>query len=382
MVKIDPNRDEMIEQDSILFVSNGNIQDVKLIAYGQDVTLINGQRISRDTTWTASKPVLIYDYAWVDSLVTLTVEAGTKVYFHRRSSLLVFGSLKVNGDINNRVLFTGDRLEPSYGDVAGQWGYYMQNDRGETTSIFGGIHLFESSVNNEIHNADIKNSIIGLQVAASQITSTPNVILKNTNIENSQVAGLYALGAYIVAENCVFANSGKYNAGCMIGGQYSFTHCTMANYWVGNRQVPQLAFNNYTYSEGGVYGRELNAYFGNCIIYGAREKEIEIDRVDGISMNLTFDNCLIKYSDTTALKKQGVFVDNMFNTGEKEKIFKYTKSPYDYELDTLSPAINKGKASIADRVPYDQLGVSRLNDGKPDVGAYERIETQTESGRR
>jgi hypothetical protein len=378
IVKIDPNRDEMIEQDSIVFISNGNIQDVKLIAYGQDVTLINGQRILNDTVWTPHKPILIYDYAWLDSSATLIVEAGTKVYFHKKASLLVFGSLKINGDINNRVLFTGDRLEPYYNDVAGQWGYYIQNEKGETTSIFGGIHLFESSRNNEIYNADIKNSIIGLQVSSSEITSTPTVILKNTNIENSQVAGLYALGAYIEAENCVFANSGKYNVGCMIGGKYSFIHCTMANYWVGNRQVPQLMFNNYSYSGTGesaqLYARELDAYFGNCIIYGSRENEIGIDKIDAAPINLEFNNCMIKYGDTTTLKQQGLFVDNLFNKGEKDKIFKNTKSPYDYELDTLSPAMNKGKISIAERVPYDQLGVSRLDDGKPDIGAYERVE--------
>ena len=296
-VTIDPNHDEMIEQDSVVFMSNGNIQDVDLISYGQDITLINGQILENDTTWTALKPVLIYNSALVDTLATLTIQAGTKVYFHRGASLFIQGTIKVNGETSNRVLFTGDRLESYYEEIAGQWGSFLQDDYGNTTGIFGGIRLGPGSRYNEIYNADIKNAIIGLEVDSCVTPGIPTLIIKNSNIENSKIVGLYALGSHIDAENCVFANSGQYNVACIIGGEYSFIHCTLANYWTGNRQTPQLILNNYyDYGDNQRSYRDLtNAYFANCIIYGSRDDEFALDLDVDAAANFRFENCLIKY---------------------------------------------------------------------------------------
>jgi hypothetical protein len=376
-VTIDPGRDEMIEEDSVMFVTNGNVQNVKLVSFGQDITLINGQYILNDTTWSANKPVLIYNSALVEENVTLTVLPGTKVYFHRGSSLLIKGTLKVNGDIANRVLFTGDRLESYYEEIAGQWGAFLEDNYGNTTRIFGGIHLAPGSKNSEIYNADIKNAIIGLQVDSCVTPGTPTVKLKNTNIENSKIVGLYAQGATIEAENCVFANSGQFNIACVLGGDYSFIHCTLANYWIGNRQTPQLILNNYyTYIDANnvtqVSYRDLNnAYFGNCIIYGSRDDELELDLATDALANFRFDNCLIKYKTPSDFEGSDFFIDNIFNSNPK---FKETISPFDYELDTLSAAKDTGKVSISVLVPLDQNGISRLADGKPDLGAFEREE--------
>lgn len=376
-VTIDPNRDEMIEKDSIIFISNGNVQNVKLIAYGQDITLINGRYISNDTTWTSAKPVVIYNSALVEEDITLTVMPGTKVYMHRGSSLFIGGTLKVLGETNNRVLFTGDRLEDYYSEIAGQWGAYLEDGYGNTTRIFGGIHLMSGSHDNQIFNADIKNAIIGLQVDSCVTPGVPTVRLKNTNIENSKIAGLYALGAYIEAENCVFANSGQYNVACIIGGQYSFIHCTMANYWIGNRQTPQLILNNYyQYRDGNgniqtSYRDLVDAYFGNCIIYGSRDNELELDLSVDAMANFRFDNCLIKYKEYSDLESSDFFIDNIWNESPK---FMETVNPFDYQLDTLSPAKDTGKQSIGNIVPLDQSGNNRILDGHPDLGAFERQE--------
>lgn len=376
-VTIDPGKDEMIEQDSVVFISNGNRQDVKLVSFGQDITLINGQYISNDTTWTAEKPVLIYNSALVEDNVVLTILPGTRVFFHRGSSLFVRGTLKAYGDVSNRILFTCDRLEEYYSEVAGQWGAFTEDNNGNTTGIYGGIHLLAGSQNSEILNSDIKNGIIGLQVDSCVTPGVPTVKLKNTNIENSKIIGLYALGATIDAENCVFANSGQYNVACIIGGEYSFIHCTLANYWIGNRQTPQLILNNYYgYTDGNgndqISYRDLtNAYFGNCIIYGSREDELELDLATGAMANFRFDNCLIKYSNPSELEGSDFFIDNIFNENPK---FVETTSPYDYQLDTLSPAKDAGKLSIGNLVPSDQNGNNRIVDEKPDLGAFERQE--------
>lgn len=375
-VTIDPSADDLLEIDSVVFLSNSNVQDVKLVAFGQNVTLINGRYILNDTTWTAEKPILIYNSALIDTFTTVTIMPGAKIYFHRGSSLFVKGTIKALGEVDNRIVFTGDRLEPYYSEIAGQWGAFLSDNNGNTVGIFGGIHLLAGSRNSVLKNVDIKNAIIGLQVDSCVTPGTPTVKLINTKIENSKIIGLYALGANIEAENCVFANSGQYNVACLIGGNYRFIHCTMANYWVGNRRTPQLILNNYyTYKNNSgstiVSYRDLtDAYFGNCIIYGSRENELQLDFVEGAMANFRFDNCLIRSKEFQNISSD-FFIDNIWNENPK---FKSVSKPFDYSLDTLSPAKDKAKISISNLVPLDISGNNRLSDGKPDLGAFERIE--------
>ncbi len=375
-VTIDPSTDDLLEIDSVVFLSNSNVQDVKLVAFGQNVTLINGRYIINDTTWTAEKPILIYNSALIDTFTTVTIMPGAKIYFHRGSSLFVKGTIKAHGEVDNRIVFTGDRLEPYYSDIAGQWGAFLTDNYGNTIGIFGGIHLLAGSRNSVLKNVDIKNAIIGLQVDSCVTPGIPTVKLINTKIENSKIIGLYALGSHIEAENCVFANSGQYNVACLIGGNYRFIHCTMANYWVGNRRTPQLILNNYyTYKNSSgntvVSYRDLtDAYFGNCIIYGSRENELQLDFVEGAMANFRFDNCLIRSKEFQNILSD-FFIDNIWNENPK---FKSISKPYNYSLDTLSPAKDKAKISISNLVPLDISGNNRLSDGKPDLGAFERIE--------
>ena len=111
-VTIDPNGQNlpMVVQDSIEFTTNANIQDIKLIAYGQDFVPIRGENLGT-TTWTSEKPYLVYDYAYVDSSSVLTIEPGTKVYFHKGAGLYVKGSVEANGTFQQPIVFLSDRLE-------------------------------------------------------------------------------------------------------------------------------------------------------------------------------------------------------------------------------------------------------------------------------
>ena len=96
-VTIDPfgANNPMIVKDSIVFMTNGNYQDIKLIAFGQDIHLINGEIIETQD-WIADKPYLIYNSMAIDSGHILTISEGTKVYLHDRSSLIVWVQLIVN----------------------------------------------------------------------------------------------------------------------------------------------------------------------------------------------------------------------------------------------------------------------------------------------
>ena len=51
-VTIDPNNvnSPLLVADSIVFTTNGNVQDVKLVAWGQDVNLVNAKTFESDST--------------------------------------------------------------------------------------------------------------------------------------------------------------------------------------------------------------------------------------------------------------------------------------------------------------------------------------------
>jgi hypothetical protein len=117
---LDPNNSSgiLLQEDSIVFITNNNVQDINLVAWGQDVHILRDTVINTQT-WTALKPYLIIGEVRLDSAQILNIDPGVKVYFHRDSYLYIWGTIIVNGTKENPVSFTGDRLEKLYDDVPG-----------------------------------------------------------------------------------------------------------------------------------------------------------------------------------------------------------------------------------------------------------------------
>ncbi|MGC9338094.1 MAG: hypothetical protein ACP5EQ_08460, partial [Candidatus Cloacimonadia bacterium] len=117
---LDPNNNDQIllQQDSVVTETNGNIQDIDLVAWGQDVHLLR-EEILTTQTWVNDKPYLIIDYVIVDSLEILTLDPGVRVYLHRDALFAIGGTLIANGEKDMPVTFSGDRLEELYEDVPG-----------------------------------------------------------------------------------------------------------------------------------------------------------------------------------------------------------------------------------------------------------------------
>jgi len=364
-VTVDPNglNLPLVIQDSVVFVTNTNVQDIDLVAWGQDAHFINGEYVETGT-WINDKPYVVYNSMAVDSLQTLTIEAGTQIHFHRNSALFVYGTLIVNGSMDEPVVFQGDRLEEMYDDIPGQWGY---------------IHIlgYYGSKDNVINYAEIKNATLGILVD-SVFNDNPTLKISNSKIENMTYAGIYAQGAEIYATNCVIANCGQYAVGLVIGGSYEFYHCTIANYWgFSNRVTPSVVLNNYYIDVNENYQvRDLEkATFGNCIIYGNRENELVLDKYpygDEGEFNYLFDHCFLRF-DLEDLDTTDGFFNNIYLNEDPGFLSVYD---YDYQLDTIdATAKDKGSETIIlsnmTDLQYDINQVNRLNDEGPDPGAYE-----------
>ena len=356
-VHIKTDQDALLEQDSIVFMTNGNLQDIKLLAWGQDVHLINGE-IIKTSTWLNDKPYLVYNSMLVDSNEILSINAGARVYFHRGSRMYVAGTLQINGTFDQPVILQGDRLEQVYSDVPGQW---------------EGIWLMNGSKHNSIKWSEIKNAIIGIQVDTLADVNVPTLSIHDTKIEHMSFAGIYAQGSTILATNCLIADCGFYNLALTIGGSYDFYHCTFANYWQNSfRNTPSLVLNNYYTYQNTVIIRDLiHAGFYNCLIYGDRENEIFIDsyQAQGL-MHYEFDYCLLKYTADAG------FDINKLNAciANKDPLF-LDKDKYIFSTDTLSPAIDKASRVKLDLFPsllnFDLKNKSRIIDNAPDIGAFE-----------
>ena len=362
-VTLDPNNADslLMIKDSIVFITNGNIQDVDLVAWGQDVHFING-KIIQSETWINDKPYLVFNSMLVDTNEILTIEEGVTVHFHRDSRLFVAGTLIVNGTMDNPVTFQGDRLEQLYKDIPGQW---------------DGLWLLPGSHDNRINYAVIKNGIIGIESDTLASITEPTLDISNSIILNMSSVGILGLGTTIKASNCVIGKCGQFALALLIGGSYEFYQCTIANYWGGyestSRSNPSVALNNYYEDINGNYQvRPIeNAVFGNCIIYGNRESEFEIDSFPNTVINYELNHCVTRIDPEKFNLNDQTHFKTIFNN-EDPKFVSYETD--NYQLDTLSAAKDRGLLDYTLLYSYDLLGISRLDDAGPDIGAYERVE--------
>ncbi len=365
-VTIDPSGQNLplVVKDSIEFVTNSNRQDVDLVAWGQDFKLIK-REILKTTTWTSEKPYLVYNYVYVDSLATLTIEPGTKIYFHKDAGLYVKGRVIANGTLENPILLHGDRLEDVYANVPDQW---------------NGVLLYSGSKNNELENVEIKNANIGLQVGNIEDEGFATVALNNVKIQNMAYAGVFAMKSDIQASNCLITNCGFYAVALLVGGNYEFNHSTIANYWGGYgfkaRSTPSLLIQNFLTIKKEIptyIGDLAKADFGNCIITGnvIDGNELWLNKSSEALFNYKFDRCILQVADTFKTSNPDHFV-NILKGVDPQFVDPYKK--FNFELDTLSKAKDAANRTISKLYPTDLKGRDRFFDNGPDIGALERQE--------
>ncbi|WP_456438697.1 right-handed parallel beta-helix repeat-containing protein [Psychroserpens sp.] len=395
---------QFLDTDAIEFDSGNNLQKVELVTLIKDAififpdrdnttnvietltfdvdgdgmpdeTTLQGRFLEDDElTFTNEKPYVIYGFAAVDEGDVLTIEAGARVHFHANSGLLVTNnaSLKVNGALSddqelleNEVIFEGDRLEPLYENIPGQWST---------------IYLFDGSVNNEINYATIKNSTIGVLCELDQDAPNNKLTITNSQIYNSSNFGILARASSVRGENLVINNSGQSSFAGTIGGKYNFTHCTFANYWnTSFRQFPSVLLNNFVINaDNSVTTNNLEeANFNNCIIYGNDNAEIDISGESSSDLVFKFTDCLIRFEVS----------QNPFNFNDGINFERITlnqnpgfKSPFenDLRLDESSQARGIGNSIFTNQVLFDILGVQRpiTPEFASDLGAYQFVPSE------
>lgn len=359
-VNINPNASNLpfIVQDSIQVSYNGNNRFVQLQAFGQNAVFLRNQKIVGNVTWNNTLPYVILGGLQVDTTATLTIPKGTRIYLHADAPFIVDGTLIATGEKydSTRVVFRGDRLDVPYRDYPAAW---------------PGILFRGQSKNNVLQYTTIKNAYQGIIADGPSINASPKVQLQECIIDNAYDAGVLGINSSITARNCLISNCGN-NIGFVLGGNYSFTHCTAAsfsNLYIVH-QTPVLVATNYLKQNNNTFlTGNLNAAFTNCIFwgqFGAVDDEVVADKIGTNTFNVTLTNCLYNLKNslnplitsTGGLLNQVPLFDSV-NTGAQF---------YNFRLKTGSPAINSG---VSAGVSIDLDGNPRPV-GIPDRGCFEK----------
>lgn len=382
----DANPDDFLYEDNIEFDSGTNLQKVTLLTLVKDAVFLYPKRLNNNKTetvtfdntelngfyldendpfngnelhFTNQKSYVIYGYATVPEGKKVIFDAGSRVYFHANSGLIVpqSASLECNGSISttnkqeNEVIFEGDRQEADYTNIPGQWAT---------------IWLRDGSTNHNINHLTIKNATVGLKIDGhDQSTFT----IKNSQIYNSSNYGILAQNTKIAGENIVINSAGKAALACTYGGNYLFTHCTFNNYWNSSRQTA-LTLSNYKTTANPEIMALTQATFNNCIIYGAYSNELNLDKNTSALFEYQFNNCLLK-SDTNNSNPLYNFNDNSHYKNniinQNPRFFDISKNKLN--IDNTSAAFAKGNPAYL--IPLDINGKTRTT--PPDLGAYQSM---------
>lgn len=371
-------------EDHIVFNTNGSEQRVLLAAWGQDAHFFhpdraiqgfppfsiiaggqdeNGNTICETVTWVNDKPYVIYGYAVVDSCSTLNIAPGVRVYVHGGGGLWVYrwGRIAAEGTLEEPIVFQSDRLEPMYAELPGQWDRIWINEG-------------PAGNDNRLVNVLIKNALVGVQCETFplnplQPTSEAKLVLNNVRIRNCSAAGILSRNYAIVSNNLLVGDCGQHSIALTGGGNYSFNHTTVANFWDYEvRQTPAFIMTNTTVDiNGTLQVRSIEqSTFQNGIIHGSNNNEFLVEVDDAAPVDYRFQYFLLRTDQSTS--NTAHFGPELFRNQDpgfastEERNFRLTQTSY---------ARNRGTSSGIEAV-QDLVGNTRNCDGEGfDLGAYE-----------
>ena len=354
-VNINPNAGNLpfIVKDSIQILFNGNTRFVQLEAFGQNANFLRNRIIKGNITWPNNLPYVILGSLQVDTNASLTISRGCKIYSHANAPFIVDGTLIINGTVNEKVVFTGDRLDEDYRNLPASW---------------PGIYFRSSSKNNVLTFTTIKNAYQAIVAENPSGNANPKITLQQCIVENAYDAGLFCVNSSLQASNSLISNCGK-NVTIILGGTYTFTNCTVAAYSsLISHKNPVLTVSNYAMQNGVAVTANLSAAFRNTIFWGESGlvgNEVVVEKRGANTFNVLFDRCLYKAATdpassviTSPVKNQ----DPMFDSVDIPRRY------YDFHISKNSPAINKGAATGF----LKDLDDNPRNNGLPDIGCYEK----------
>lgn len=375
----------LVLEDHILFNTNGNEQQVLLVAWGQDAHFFfpdraiqgfppfsiiageddQGNTICETVTWPNDKPYVIYGYAVVDSCSTLRIDPGVRVHVHGGGGLWIYrwGRILAEGTVEQPITFQSDRLEPLYAELPGQWDRIWIND-----GPAGQDHLLQNVV--------VKNALVGIQCETWPLipdapTSAARLNLNNVQVRNCSAAGILSRNYRITSNNLLVGDCGQYSVALTGGGEYKFYHSTIANFWDYEiRQTPAFIMTN-TYGDitGAVQVRAIeNSEFLNGIIHGSNPNEFQLEFNDAVPPQVTFDRMMLRTDQNTSDPVRFPFQDRIHRNQDPGFV---NVAERNFQLGEGAFARNKGTSSTLEAIRDLKGDLRNCDGGGFDLGCYE-----------
>lgn len=371
-------QDVQLYEDELVFtLESGVTQRVPLCGMALNVNELHGLVCTSDTVFKAARPYQVFDSLVVAQGCTLSLPAGCTLMMHDGAQLIVRGTLRVQGTPEKPVVLRSDRTDRMFP--------YLPYDN--TPNRWGGVWLTTTSRDNELVQLDLHSSNYGIRVDSIDYAALSNPVLRLENSVLHNIGGpgleLHSTRAEIIGTQI---SNTLGNVVSQEGGDVLYVHCTLAQFypfsakrgsalWLSNKRSVGDRENEVPLSR---------AHFLNCLLTGYAEDVIQrfltVEKVGMPPVNYLFKNCLLRtVVDKTSERFLGVRYDvqgkdgvDPFVTAEKQFVFFDTKRfLYDFAPDSLSQARGMADVEIAKAYPIDRRGRNRLEDGAPDVGAYE-----------
>lgn len=351
----------VLVSDEILFtLESGVQQSVALKAYGQDAVILHDPNITENTTYADKRPYLIYGGLTIGEGATLTLGAGTRLYFHADAGIDCNGTLYADG-AEGEITLRGDRLDKMF--------WYLPYDR--LDNQWQGICLNTTSTGNYLNNVDIHGGSYGIRATGGG-SEAVKLTMRNSVVHNVGGSGLYLEDCNAIVGNSQISNC-RGNCVEVVGGSYVFDFCTVAQFcpWIAERGNA-LNFSN---GSNGAYIPLQRLSFTNCLITGYAKDEIYGSTADGSDavFNFQFKNCVLDTPEPATYAEN--FIDCTYQTEEQSDNFRTFDTDnfmYDFRLSESSIARGRGTAEggLLDLYPTDRLGTVRSNTSV-DAGCYQ-----------
>jgi hypothetical protein len=340
--------------DSIRITYNGNTRYVQLEAYGQNARFIRNGMIRNNTVWDNQLPYIILGGLTVDTLASLTLQAGTKVYAHNNAPIIIYGSLQANGTVSSPIVFTGDRLDAPYNGFPASW---------------PGIYFRGSSINNKLTFTHVRNANQAVSCFFPSNNANPKLDISQCIIDNAYDAGLFCFNTEVNIANSLISNCAS-NILVQAGGIYNIRHCTVASYNNDffSHRTPVVSLSNSAIINGVVQSAPLDARIVNSICWsdgGFVEIDVQVFKNGTAAVQVIFDHSLFRAA-TDPLNS--TFVQCIRNVDPRFDSIDVANHIYDFHVtkNAFAPGLNAG---IITGLPLDLDNRNRAV-GIPDLGAY------------
>ncbi len=372
-------------QDKLHFLLENGAQQTVVLSGGSIDAYIQrgGLIIDEDMSLLTDKAYVIYDSLVVNPGVTLTLTEGTRLMFHDKAALHVYGRLLVEGTLEKPVVLRGDRMDHMFD--------YLLYDN--TPSRWEGVIIHHGSFGNVLTYCDLHSSLFGIICEDTEEVkpdeTNPSVTLDCCILHNIGGDGLQFNNCVSKVTNTQISNTLGHTVN-LNGGIHEFVYCTLAQFYpfVANRGDGLHLVSS---ADGDEYGLLRRAHFINCVITGYGEDVIMGENIpqDG-SCDYLLHHCFL---NTPPVDDEEHFVGCIFDRDKKKNeeeklvrqdnfvLFDTENFFYDFTPKDSSMIRSLADPNYIGLPQFDRLGVSRLADDGPDAGCYEFVKKPDEEGK-